>query len=539
VISRAKVLNSQVTISKVAEKINLLTGEVEAAAQPVTFRMAQIPGPNEMLMVDTNNDNEKEPFYYLSMSYLLVNDQNTEDGSGPANVAVDFVFETESNQITLNIPTVAVQRNYRTNILGQILTGNVTFDVYIDAEFDGNQNIDITPKEDIVLKNDYAEVYNIEGLMKWCYIVNNEEGKLGYGMKLMENIILPAKTIELDAANKTYKFTTTDITVTDGVPSGSNWVPVGTIVSDFTQTFTGHIDGQNFKIQGLRIVQNADYTGFIGAMFDDASIRNLILDDAVIKGNSATGVVVGRAQNGTVVENVHVTNSSVTGTGNVGGIAGRNYRRVKTGSLDEAMSYVINCTTDKNTVVIGSGSQIGGVCGENYGAVLINCVNNADVKGKTSVGGVVGQSRDYWSNVEGYTIACGSTAEATITATNGSAGGVVGITVKDNNHENTVSYIVACYSMSSVSAKNAGAFVGSSTNGTITASWAANGVAKLSGYSTLKNESSYTYANAGEVTQSDVDAMNQAIATYNATAGIEQPCPYTWEWTNGSLPVLK
>jgi hypothetical protein len=375
--------------------------------------------------------------------------------------------------------------------------------------------------------------------MKWCYIVNNEEGKLGYGMKLMENIILPAKTIELDAANKTYKFTTTDITVTDGVPSGSNWVPVGTIVSDFTQTFTGHIDGQNFKIQGLRIVQNADYTGFIGAMFDDASIRNLILDDAVIKGNSATGVVVGRAQNGTVVENVHVTNSSVTGTGNVGGIAGRNYRRVKTGSFDEAMSYVINCTTDKNTVVIGSGSQIGGVCGENYGAVLINCVNNADVTGKTSVGGVVGQSRDYWSNVEGYTIACGSTAEATITATNGSAGGVVGITVKDNNHENTVSYIVACYSMSSVSAKNAGAFVGSSTNGTITASWAANGVAKLSGYSTLKNESSYTYANAGEVTQSDVDAMNQAIATYNATAGIEQTCPYTWEWTNGSLPVLK
>ncbi len=545
VISHAKVLNSQVTISEVANKINLLTGEVEAAAQPqsITFRMAQIPGPSEMLMVDVDNDGEKEPFYYLSMSYLLVNDQNTEDGSGPANVAVDFVFETESNQITLNVPTVSVQRNYRTNILGQILTGNVTFDVYIDAEFDGNHNIDITPKEDIVLKNDYAEVYNIEGLMKWCYIVNNEEGKLGYGMKLMENIILPAKTIELDAANKTYKFTTTDITVTDGVPSGSNWVPVGSNISDYDEAYTGHIDGQNFKIQGLRVAQSSsNFVGFVGLLWDDASVKNIVFEDAVVSGASNTGIAAGRAQNGTFVENVHVLNSSVVGTESVGGIVGYNYRRtVKADGtvFNEAMSYLRNCTTDKNTKVVGSGSNIGGICGMNYGAVIINCVNNADVTGKTYVGGVVGYTRDYHHDTDYYVIACGSTAEATITAKDGSVGGVAGYAMTDDSHRNTVGYIVACYSQSSVSGKKSAVILGSSSNSTVIASVGVKNGTTQACDSDCTVNGVFAYDNAAAVTQADVDAMNQAIATYNATSGIEQTCPYTWEWTNGSLPVLK
>ncbi len=183
VISNAEVTQSEVTISKVANGINLMNGQVTAANESVTFQMANIPV--EMLMVETDPQNEgKEAYYYLSMSYLLVNDQNTEDGSGPADVSVDFLFQTVSNQIDLNVPVVPVQRNHRTNILGQILTGNVTFEIKIDAEFDGNHNIPVTPKEDIVLYDTYAEVYNIEGLMKWCYIVNNEEGKLGYVMVL-------------------------------------------------------------------------------------------------------------------------------------------------------------------------------------------------------------------------------------------------------------------------------------------------------------------------------------------------------------------
>ena len=539
-ISHAKVLNSQVTISEVAEKINLLTGEVEAAAQPITFKMAAIP--SEMLMVDVNNDGEKEPFYYLSMSYLLVNDQNTENGSGPANVAVDFVFETESNQISLNVPTVSVQRNYRTNILGQILTGNVTFDVYIDAEFAGNQNIDITPKEDIVLKNDYAEVYNIEGLMKWCYIVNNEEGKLGYGMKLMDNIILPAKTIELDAANKTYKFTTTDITVTDGVPSGSNWMPVGSNISDYDEAYSGHIDGQNFKIKGIRVAQSSsNFVGFVGYLWDDASIKNLVFEDAVVCGATNTGIAAGRAQNGTFVENVHVINSSVVGTESVGGIVGYNYRRVGGANgqgFQELMSYVKNCTTDKNTKVVGNGDNVGGICGKNYGAVIIYCVNNADVEGKNYVGGVVGYTRDYHYDADCYVIACGSTAEASISGTK-SVGGVAGYAMTDNGHRNTAGYIVACYSMSSVSGNTSAAILGSSSHSTVFASVGVmNGTSKACDSDCTVN-GVFAYDNAANATQADVDAMNQAIATYNAISGIEQTCPYTWEWTNGSLPVLK
>ncbi|MBO5711062.1 MAG: hypothetical protein J6R62_06085, partial [Rikenellaceae bacterium] len=131
--SGVKMTHSTVTVNQVANTINLFNGEIGDNNTSVTYTMAQRP-IDEMLYVDITDDNVENfnEFYYLSMSYLLV-EQN--------NVSADFKFstaETNGHEISLNIPTVPVQRNYRTNILGQILTGNVTFNVYIDADFDGD-----------------------------------------------------------------------------------------------------------------------------------------------------------------------------------------------------------------------------------------------------------------------------------------------------------------------------------------------------------------------------------------------------------------
>jgi hypothetical protein len=42
---------------------------------------------------------------------------------------------------------VPVQRNWRTNILGQILTGTINFNVFIDETFDNDYNYPSTSKE--------------------------------------------------------------------------------------------------------------------------------------------------------------------------------------------------------------------------------------------------------------------------------------------------------------------------------------------------------------------------------------------------------
>ena len=389
---------------------------------------------------------------------------------------------------------------------------------------------------DIKLYGDYAEVYSADGLLKWAYLVNN--GNKTLGLKLMNDVTLSAYTIEADAANETYVYTSTPITVTDGVPSGANWVSVCTGILSLSDAYSGHIDGQGNTISGLRISHANDQVGFVGAMYDDASIKNLTIADAVVCGQVETGVVVGRSHNGTTVENVLVKASTVTGTYSVGGVAGFNYRRIKTG-INESISYIKNCTTDKNTKVFGTGT-VGGICGTNNGAVVIDCVNSADVTGDGTVGGVVGMSREYNTNVNGYLIACGSTSDATITATTSNAGGVTGNTINDPNHSNAEGFVVACYSTSAIVGNNSGVVLGYSNHSVLRASWGAqNGSNIITGSFTPTMYSVYKFADASAVTQADVDAMNQAIADYNAISGIEQTCPYTWSWTNGSWPVLK
>ncbi|MBO5873464.1 MAG: hypothetical protein J6Q35_00350 [Rikenellaceae bacterium] len=131
--SDATVLRSKVTVKQVANSINLFDGQIGENNTDVVYEYNDIP--EEMLMIDVDGDEQKEQFYSLSMSYLLAE---------KADVSVDFMFETESNEIDFSIPTVPVERNHRTNIIGNILTGDVTFDIMIDEEFDSDDNFKLT-----------------------------------------------------------------------------------------------------------------------------------------------------------------------------------------------------------------------------------------------------------------------------------------------------------------------------------------------------------------------------------------------------------
>ena len=92
--------------------------------------------------VDLDKDGTKENYVYLSMSYILANDETT----GYAKTALedlDFTFAPISgNNINFSegLNAVPVQRNWRTNIIGKILTGDVTFNITIDPIYDGEYN---------------------------------------------------------------------------------------------------------------------------------------------------------------------------------------------------------------------------------------------------------------------------------------------------------------------------------------------------------------------------------------------------------------
>ena len=114
---------STVTVKNIYNKLNIWDGSVdEEDAQAVTFATADINKAEAFPVDDTKYD-------YLAMNYLLVSaDQET--------IEVEFACTDGATVKTRTVGSVPVQRNYRTNLYGAILTSNVNVKVEIEPEYD-------------------------------------------------------------------------------------------------------------------------------------------------------------------------------------------------------------------------------------------------------------------------------------------------------------------------------------------------------------------------------------------------------------------
>lgn len=465
----------------------------------------------------------------------------------------------EDNRYVLNLKGGKVNE---INVTGGTFVGfdpsnNVAENPAVDFVEEGYRSFDngdgtwtVRQHMDYVVNGNTYEVYTADGLAKWAYMANNVDNTVG--LKLIDNVVLPAFEIEADDARQTYKFTDKAITVEDGVPSGSNWVPVGHYMDGVTK-YRGCIDGNEKVITGLLINNGQNImTGFIGYADtgdtqetsdpDDVFIENLTINDATVySSGSFVGAIAGYVRNIKGISNCHVTNSSVTGGSETGGLVGRLYTRHSDNKV-----VMCECSADGNTSVAGS-SQIGGLVGKNDGSIILYSKNESDVSGSNEVGGVVGWSRDYHHYRSGYVIAC--TNSGKVKATGAKVGGIAGYNLYNYSHTESESCIVACASTAAdvIGNKQCGLLVGYAytNSGTIInkdhyGSWAL----KTPFVSTLLTggevNACYAYGSAADITQADVDAMNAAIAEYNSgrSADDQSYCPYTWSWTEGGLPVL-
>ena len=147
VASGVEIEKSTATIVKAATSINLLTGKVGEETTDVTVGYTENAIPTEALMVDLDKNGTKEAYKWLSMSYILVADHgttaNTEGMFGAAATTLEdlgFSFIPKAgNAITFaqGLKSVPVQRNWRTNIIGKLLTGDITFNIDVDPIYDG------------------------------------------------------------------------------------------------------------------------------------------------------------------------------------------------------------------------------------------------------------------------------------------------------------------------------------------------------------------------------------------------------------------
>ncbi len=172
--SGVEITESKVVIKNVATSINLLDGTV-SGEEEVTYDFATIPAkftPVETLEVDVNRDGaiqEEEKYVYLSMSYILT-DNDAERTTLEAD-GLQFTFSPENGEDIVfdeGLHAVPVQRNWRTNILGKILTGDIQFNIEIDQRFDDNYNLMYPDKDD-----NSTAVFNVTNATELQTALNN------------------------------------------------------------------------------------------------------------------------------------------------------------------------------------------------------------------------------------------------------------------------------------------------------------------------------------------------------------------------------
>lgn len=132
------VTQSKVTVKKAANKLNVVDGTVSGATD-VTYTEANLP--DEPLMVDADGDGTKDSYKYLSMCYVLPNDAT--DGTQKTLASTEFTFKPAAGTDVIikdGLQNVPLQRNYRTNIVGDILTRSQQFKIVVDPAFDEPDN---------------------------------------------------------------------------------------------------------------------------------------------------------------------------------------------------------------------------------------------------------------------------------------------------------------------------------------------------------------------------------------------------------------
>lgn len=191
----------------------------------------------------------------------------------------------------IEVANVPVKRNYRTNIIGNLLNEQTDFTITVDPAWSTTESnyIFVAPGVRQLVDNEY-EIYAKEGLDWLAKTVNGGNTLSGKTVKLAADL---------------------DMTGIDYVPAGN------TIAGYSSRTFAGVFDGQGHTISNLSV---ASHTGVYSAagLFGSitGTVKNVKLANVNISSDHYAGGVVGyiSANTGASVQNCSVEGGSIKST---------------------------------------------------------------------------------------------------------------------------------------------------------------------------------------------------------------------------------
>lgn len=320
-------LKSYVKVSDVPVTYNVATGDVSEDKE-VEFTVNKVP---EGKKVNGTYD-------LVAMNYVLV---------PQGNVDVYYEIETVNGTVKNTVNNVPLKKNYRTNIIGNLLTSNASYTVEIKPGFETEQyygpEFVKEPAYDAETKT-YTVVDPYELLWVADQVNSGANDFSGQTVQLAADI---------DLENKP-------------------WTPIG-LNADDAKKFKGTFEGVALTkadtypvIRNLYVETSPGYTaaGFFGAL--NGTAKNFGIENATIK-HISTGdptdngiaVVAGSIYNKGNIEGVTVKNATVEGNRYVGGIAGYTYGNVKNCSVE---NLTLKATPDQQADgSYNNGDKVGGI----------------------------------------------------------------------------------------------------------------------------------------------------------------------------------
>lgn len=315
---------SAVTVKGVPTVFSPLTDEFSASVD-AQFASAAIPEGNFSVT------GSRDTYKYLAVNYVFA----PVDGTV---YDVDAAFNVDGKDVTVKVPSAPAKRNYRTNIYGNLLTATADYDVVIDPGFAGKENMEMWDgSADAVTEVD--GVYEIKNAAQLAWV--SQQVNSG-------TTTFSGKTVKL---------------VDDIYLGGKSWTPIGTVVSVPSVAFYGTFDGNGKTIHDLNASDNTpNYStaGLFGSLVS-ATIKDLTIENAVVKSNHYAGVICGYSEGKSAIQNCKVSNATVTSTPELLGAKWDN------------------------------GDKVGGIAGYIVSAEVNGCtVENAAIQGYRDLGGIVG-----------------------------------------------------------------------------------------------------------------------------------------------------
>lgn len=316
---------SAVTVKDVPTVFSPLTDELSSPVNALQFASAAIPEGNFAVT------GSRETYKYLAVNYVFA----PVDGTV---YDVEAALNVDGKDVIVKVPSAPAKRNYRTNIYGNLLTTTADFNVVIDPGFAGEENMEMWDGSSDAV-TEVGGVYEIKNAAQLAWVsqqVNSGATTFsGKTVKLVDDIYL----------------------------GGKSWTPIGNVVSVPSVAFYGTFDGNGKTIHDLNASDNTpNYStaGLFGSVVS-AIIKDLTIENAIVKSNHYAGVICGYSEGESKILNCKVSNVSVTSAPELLGAEWDN------------------------------GDKVGGIAGYIVSAEVTGCtVDNAAIQGYRDLGGIVG-----------------------------------------------------------------------------------------------------------------------------------------------------